>query len=86
MSTPAPRSASVLLPLATRPAKPTTQVGIAGVRVLSDTVEMTVTVRCNGAGDLLYEPPVLMTDNGQQLMIDAASLEVARYAFLALKG
>lgn len=45
---------------------------------------MTVTVRSHGAGDLLYEPPVLIADNGQQLMIDAMSLEAARYAFLDL--
>ena len=60
------------------------QVGVAGVRVLSDTVAMTVTVRSNGAGDLLYEPPVLVDEAGRTYLITPDSLEAARLAFLDL--
>ena len=62
----------------------TTQVGIAGVTVLTDTVTMTITVRGYGAGDLLFEPPVLQSDEGQVYPITAGSLEQARLAFLDL--
>lgn len=61
-----------------------TQVGIAGVRVLTDSVAMTVTVRAYGAGDLLFEPPVLQSDEGQVYPVTGASLEEARLAFLDL--
>lgn len=60
------------------------QVGIAGVRWFSDTLAMTVTVRSSGAGDLLYEPPVLVDDAGRVYPADGESLEAARYAFLDL--
>lgn len=60
------------------------QVGIAGVRILSDTLAMTVTVRSSGAGDLLYEPPVVVDGTGQVYQIVPDSLEVARLAFLDL--
>ncbi|HEY77198.1 MAG TPA: hypothetical protein G4O00_13660 [Thermoflexia bacterium] len=60
------------------------QVGIAGVRVLSDTLAMTVTVRSSGAGDLLYEPPVLVDEAGQVYQVTPDSLEEARLAFLDL--
>ena len=62
----------------------TSQVGIAGVTVLTDTVTMTITVRGYGAGDLLFEPPVLQSDEGQVYPITAGSLEQARLAFLDL--
>jgi len=60
------------------------QVGIAGVRWLSDTLAMTVTVRSSGAGDLLYEPPVVVDEAGRVYPADGESLEAARYAFLDL--
>jgi hypothetical protein len=60
------------------------RVGIAGLRVLTGGVEMTVTVRAYGAGDLLYEPPVLATEEGQVYPISGESLEAARIAFLEL--
>ena len=60
------------------------QVGIAGVRVLSDTLVMTVTVRSSGAGDLLYEPPVVVDEAGRVYPVTGESLEAARYAFLDL--
>ena len=62
----------------------TTQIGIAGVTVLTDSVTMTITVRGYGAGDLLFEPPVLQSDEGQVYPITAESLEQARLAFLGL--
>jgi hypothetical protein len=60
------------------------QIGIAGVQVLTGSVEMTLTVRAYGAGDLLYEPPVLATEEGQTYQITGESLESARIAFLDL--
>jgi len=60
------------------------QVGIAGVRVLSDTLAMTVTVRSSGAGDLLYEPPVVVDDGERVYPVTPDSLEAARLAFLDL--
>ena len=60
------------------------QVGIAGVEALSGTVAMTVTARSAGAGDLLYEPPVLVDERGYSYQISAESLEGARLAFLDL--
>ncbi len=60
------------------------QVGIAGVRTLSDTVVMTVTVRSSGAGDLLYEPPILVDGDGRLYQVSGDSLESARLAFLDL--
>jgi hypothetical protein len=60
------------------------QVGIAGLEVLTNTVEMTLTVRAYGAGDLLYEPPVLATEEGQTYPISAKSLEASRVTFLDL--
>lgn len=59
------------------------RVGIGGVAVLSDTLVLTVTVRMSGAGDLLYEPPVV-TDGSQEYAITGESLERARFAFLDL--
>lgn len=59
-------------------------VGVAGVRVLSDTLAMTVTVRSGGAGDLLVEPPVVMDEAGRAYPATPDSLEAARYAFLDL--
>jgi hypothetical protein len=58
-------------------------VEVAGFSVLTDTVSLTVTVEAYGAGDLLYEPPVL-SDGAQQLPIISESLEAARWAFLEL--
>lgn len=63
---------------------PPAQVGVAGVSVLTDTIAMTVTVRASGAGDLLFEPPVLQTQEGRVYLITAESLEEARMAFLDL--
>ncbi|HEC36275.1 MAG TPA: hypothetical protein ENI39_07060 [Anaerolineae bacterium] len=60
------------------------EVGLAGVRILSDTLEMTVTVRSSGAGDLLYEPPVVVDDGGRVYPVTGESLEAARLAFLDL--
>ena len=60
------------------------QVAIAGVDVLSDTVAMTVTVRSAGAGDLLFEPPVLKDHAGRTYPVDGDSLKAARLAFLDL--
>ena len=60
------------------------QVGIAGVRALSDTLAMTVTVRSSGAGDLLYEPPVVVDEGGRIYPVIPDSLEAARLAFLDL--
>jgi hypothetical protein len=60
------------------------QVGIAGVTVLSDTVTMTVTVQAYGAGDLLFEPPVLESDEGRAYPMTGDSLEMARLTFLDL--
>lgn len=59
-------------------------VGVAGVRVLSDTLAMTVTVRSGGAGDLLVEPPVVVDEAGRAYPVTPDSLEAARYAFLDL--
>jgi hypothetical protein len=59
-------------------------VGIAGVEVLTDSVTMTVTVRAAGAGDLLFEPPVLESQEGAVYPATGASLETARIAFLDL--
>jgi len=60
------------------------RVGIAGVRALSDTLAMTVTVRSSGAGDLLYEPPVVVDEGGRIYPVIPDSLEAARLAFLDL--
>jgi hypothetical protein len=60
------------------------QIGIAGLQVLTGSVEMTLTVRAYGAGDLLYEPPVLATEEGQTYQITGESLESSRIAFLDL--
>ena len=60
------------------------RVGVAGVRILSDTVAMTVTVRSSGAGDLLYEPPVVVDGEGRVYPVTPDSLERARLAFLDL--
>jgi len=60
------------------------QIGVAGVRVLSDTLTMTVTVRSSGVGDLLYEPPVVTDEGGRVYRAEGKSLEEARYAFLDL--
>ncbi len=61
-----------------------TQVAIAGVRVLTDSVTMTVTVRSHGAGDLLFEPPLLQSDENDVYQVTATSLEEARLEFLDL--
>ncbi len=60
------------------------QVAVAGVEVLTDTVAMTVTVRAAGAGDLLFEPPVLQSAEGAVYPVTGESLEAARIAFLDL--
>ncbi len=60
------------------------RVGIAGARVLSDTLAMTVTVRYSGPGDLLYEAPELVDETGRSHPITGESLEEARFAFLDL--
>jgi len=57
---------------------------VAGVQVLSGTLTMTVTVRSSGAGDLLYEPPVVVDETGRTYPPTGESLEAARYAFLDL--
>ena len=61
-----------------------TQVAVAGVQVLTDTVSMTITVRARGAGDLLFEPPLLQSGEGDVYQVTAASLEGARLEFLDL--
>jgi hypothetical protein len=60
------------------------QIGIAGVEVVSNSLVMTVTVRSSGAGDLLYEPPLLVDETGLVYQVEGESLEAARYAFLDL--
>jgi hypothetical protein len=60
------------------------QIAVAGVRVLSDTIGMTVTVRAHGAGDLLFEPPVLQTAEGDVYPVSGDCMEGARLAFLDL--
>jgi len=60
------------------------QVAIAGVQVLTDTTTMTITVRSHGAGDLLFEPPLLQSEEGDVYQVTAASLEEARLEFLDL--
>jgi hypothetical protein len=60
------------------------QVGIAGARVLSGTLAMTVTVRSTGPGDLLYEAPQVVTGAGRVYQITGESLRDARLAFLDL--
>ena len=62
----------------------TTQVAIAHVEVLTDSITMTVTVRAYGAGDLLFEPPLLRSAEGQIYPATGDSLEQARIAFLDL--
>ena len=62
----------------------TTQVAIAHVEVLTGSVAMTVTVRAYGAGDLLFEPPMLRSAEGQTYPVMGDSLEKARIAFLDL--
>ncbi len=62
----------------------TTQIAIAGVRVLTGSVALTVTVRAYGAGDLLFEPPLLRSEEGQTYPVVGDSLEKARIAFLDL--
>jgi len=61
-----------------------TQVAVAGVQVLTDTVSMTITVRSHGAGDLLFEPPLLQSDEGNVYQVTATSLQEARLEFLDL--
>lgn len=60
------------------------QVGIAGTRVLSGTLAMTVTVRSSGPGDLLYEAPQVVAGAGRVYQITGESLADARLAFLDL--
>ncbi len=60
------------------------QASLAGVKALSDTVVMTVTVRASGSGDLLHEPPELVGGDGNTYPITSESLEQARFAFLDL--
>jgi hypothetical protein len=60
------------------------QASLSGVKVLSDTVVMTVTVRASGSGDLLYEPPELVGGDGNTYPVTSESLERARFAFLDL--
>jgi len=60
------------------------RVGIASVQILSDTLAMRVTVRSNGAGDLLYEPPMMVDETGRVYLVTPDSLEMARLAFLDL--
>lgn len=59
-------------------------IGVAGVQMLSDTLGMTVTVRSSGAGDLLYQPPVVVDSEGQVYQVTGDTLERARLAFLNL--
>jgi hypothetical protein len=60
------------------------EVDIRGVQINADSVAITVTVRYAGAGDLLYEPPQVVSDAGDVYPITPDSLEEARYAFLDL--
>lgn len=60
------------------------RIGVAGARLLSSTLEMTVTVRSSGAGDLLFEPPIVVDNNGGVYQVIGESLEQARLAFLDL--
>ena len=60
------------------------QVGVANVAVLTDTIIVPVTVRAYGVGDLLFEPPVLVSEEGTVYQITGDSLELARLAFLNL--
>ena len=62
----------------------THQIAVAGGQVLSDTIGMTVTVRSHGAGDLLFEPPVLQTAEGDVYPVSGDCMEDARLAFLDL--
>mgnify|MGYP006433387317 CR=1 FL=1 len=62
----------------------THQIAVAGVRVLSNTIGMTVTVRAHGAGDLLFEPPVIQTAEGDVYPVSGDCMEGARLAFLDL--
>ena len=57
------------------------EVGITDLYILTDTVSLLVTVRAHGAGDLLFEPPVL-TDGALALPILDSSHEDARWSFL----
>jgi len=60
------------------------EVDIRDVQINADGVAITVTVRYAGAGDLLYEPPQVVSDVGDVYPITPDSLEEARYAFLDL--
>jgi hypothetical protein len=60
------------------------QIGVAGVQALSGTLAMTVTVRSSGVGDLLVEPPLVVSQDGWTYRVGGESLEAARMAFLDL--
>ncbi len=68
--------------LATEGALP--DVDIRDAQINADGLVITVTVRYAGAGDLLYEPPQVVSDAGGVYPITPDSLEEARYAFLDL--
>jgi hypothetical protein len=60
------------------------EVDIRDVQIKADGLAITVTVRYAGAGDLLYEPPQVVSDAGDVYPITPDSLEEARYTFLDL--
>jgi len=60
------------------------EVDIRDIQINADGLAITVTVRYAGAGDLLYEPPQVVSDAGDVYPITPDSLEEARYAFLDL--
>ncbi len=60
------------------------QVEVSHVQVLTGSVTMTVTVKAHGAGDLLFEPPELQSDEGVVYPVIGESLSEARMAFLDL--
>ncbi len=72
------------LPTTAHEGDQTAQVAIAHVEVSTDSVAMTVTVRAYGAGDLLFEPPLLRSAEVQTYPVMGDSLEKARIAFLDL--
>jgi hypothetical protein len=58
---------------------------VNGMAVLSDTFRLTVTVSYAGAGNLLYEPPILVSQATQAAYHPTpASLEQLRLSFLSL--
>lgn len=73
-------------PAAPPPARDATAAGVAvgGVEVLADSVALTVTVRAYGAGDLLFEPPALVSEEGVVYPATGDALAEARLAFLDL--